>query len=119
MADGTRGQDLKKLEESIRLLKEHQVNSAKETTEIKNTLGEIKDFMAAVTFKYDQMAAHVYGKQHESALGNSENQLVGSNQFRAESSQLHGFGTRYAKIDFPKFFGDNPSGWVYKCERFF
>lgn len=29
------------------------------------------------------------------------------------------FGTRYAKIDFHKFFGDDPSGWVYKCERFF
>ncbi|KAK9287680.1 hypothetical protein L1049_016118 [Liquidambar formosana] len=27
--------------------------------------------------------------------------------------------TRYAKIDFPKFFGDNPTGWLYKCERFF
>ncbi|RWR97264.1 putative protein S-acyltransferase 7 [Cinnamomum micranthum f. kanehirae] len=58
MADGTRSQDLKKLEESFRILKEQQVTSAKETAEIKNTLVEIKEFMATVTFKYDQVAAH-------------------------------------------------------------
>lgn len=122
MADGTRSQDLKRLEDSFRILKEQQVNSAKETEEIKNTLVEIKEFMAAVTFKYDQVAAHVYGKQHESVHGVPENLGLSSNQFRAESSQSQPFpefGTRYAKIDFPKFFGDNPSGWVYKCERFF
>lgn len=27
--------------------------------------------------------------------------------------------TRYTKIDFPRFSGDDPSGWIYKCERFF
>lgn len=116
MADGTRSHDLKKLEDSFRILREQQISSAKEAAEIKNNLVEIKEFMAAVTFKYDQMAAHVYGKQRESTPGNSENHLG------TESSQSHplsGFGTRYAKIDFPKFFGENPSGWVYKCERFF
>ncbi|KAJ8615052.1 hypothetical protein MRB53_034424 [Persea americana] len=97
MADGTRSHDLKKLEDSFRILKEQEVNSAKETTEIKNTLVEIKEFMAAVTFKYDQVAAHVYGKQRESVPGGPENQIGGSNQFGAESTQSQhfpGFGTR-------------------------
>ncbi|KAJ8629431.1 hypothetical protein MRB53_022754 [Persea americana] len=52
--------------------------------------------MAAVTFKYDQMAAHVYGKQCESVLGGPENQGVVSNQTGVESSQSQrfpGFGT--------------------------
>lgn len=46
----------------------------------------------------------------------------------AEHSNTHlGHGThscnsvqpRFTKIDFPKFQGADPSGWVYKCERFF
>ena len=122
MADGTRSQDFKKLKDSFRILKEQQVNSTKETTEIKNTLVEIKEFMAAVTFKYDQVTTHVYGKQYESVPGGPENQRVNFNQFRKEYSQSQpfpGFRTRYAKIDFSKFFSDNPSGWVYKGERFF
>ncbi|GFS40847.1 hypothetical protein Acr_00g0070840 [Actinidia rufa] len=96
MADGTRSQDVKKLEYSFQILKEQEVNSAKETAKIKNTLVEVKEFMAAVTFKYDQVAAHVYGKQHESVPGGSENQGMNFNQFRAEYSQSQsfpGFGT--------------------------
>lgn len=27
--------------------------------------------------------------------------------------------TCYNKIDFPRFQGENPLGWLYKCERFF
>ena len=26
---------------------------------------------------------------------------------------------RFSKLNFPTFKGENPSGWVYKCERFF
>lgn len=26
---------------------------------------------------------------------------------------------KYAKIEFPRFYGENPNGWLYKCERFF
>ncbi|GFS39350.1 hypothetical protein Acr_00g0062470 [Actinidia rufa] len=101
MADGTRSQDFKKLEDSFQILKEQQVNSAKETAKIKNTLVEVKEFMAAVTFKYDQVAAHVYGKQHESVPGGSENQGMNFNQFRAEYSQSQsfpGFGTRTMRV---------------------
>lgn len=27
--------------------------------------------------------------------------------------------TKYAKLDFPWFDSDNPSGWIYKCQRLF
>ena len=65
MADGTRSQDLKKLEESIHALKEHQERAARENEKIINSikgLGEIKEMLSAVTLKYDQMTAHVYGR---------------------------------------------------------
>ena len=34
------------------------------------------------------------------------------------SGTLHAH-TRYSKLNFPKFEGENQEGWVYKCERFF
>ncbi|GFS46186.1 hypothetical protein Acr_00g0100660 [Actinidia rufa] len=104
MADGTRSQDLKKLEESVRALKEHQERTTRENEEIRNSLkglGEIKEMLSAVTLKYDQMAAYVYGRQPQEASSGELN-----TQLRAGSSQPQltiGFGTRYAKIDFPKF----------------
>ncbi|XP_057475850.1 uncharacterized protein LOC130763850 isoform X2 [Actinidia eriantha] len=120
MVEGTRSQDFKKLEESVRALKEHQERILRENEEIRNSLknfGEIKEMLSAVTLKYDQMAAHVYGRQlQETPHGELDIRV------RAEGSQSQGttdFGTRYAKIDFPRFFGEDPTGWVYKCERFF
>ncbi|GFY96099.1 hypothetical protein Acr_11g0004050 [Actinidia rufa] len=95
MADGTRSQDLKKLEESVRALKEHQERTARENEEIRNSLkglGEIKEMLSAVTLKYDQMAAYVYGRQPQEASSGELN-----TQLRAGSSQPQlttGFGTR-------------------------
>ena len=34
------------------------------------------------------------------------------------SGTLHAH-TRYSKLNFPIFEGENPVGWVYKCKRFF
>ena len=101
MADGTRSQDFKKLEESIRALKEHQERTVRENEEIINSLkemGEIKEMLSAIILKYDQMAAHVYGRHLQEAPSGELD-----NRNRAGSSQpqlMNGFGTRYAKIDF-------------------
>lgn len=86
MADGTRGQEFKKLEESIRLLKGHNKemrkiqNSLKdhsrEMGEIKHSLkdlGDIKEMFVAITMKYDQMTVHVYGKHPQESRRVSEN----------------------------------------------
>lgn len=29
------------------------------------------------------------------------------------------FWTRFTKVDFPKFKGDDVEWWIYRCERFF
>ncbi|GFY97684.1 hypothetical protein Acr_12g0002250 [Actinidia rufa] len=115
MADGTRIQDLKKLEKYVRTLKEHQERAARENEEIRNSLkglGKIKEMLSAVTLKYDQLAAYVYGRQSQETFnGELDTRL------RAGSPQPQlttGFGTRYAKIDFPRFFGEDPTSW---CEK--
>lgn len=66
------------MEDSIRSLKEGQENHMQEMGEIKNSLkdlGYIKEMLTAVIMKYDQMTAHVYGKQPQEPLRVSENQL--------------------------------------------
>lgn len=132
MANGTRGQEFKKLDESVRLLKEGFEGHTFEMGEIKTSLkthstemgeiklslqalGDFKEMFTAITMKYDQMAAHVYGKQHQESFRISKNQL----EVATSSHSVLAFGTKYAKIDFLKFFGDDPTGWIYKCERFF
>lgn len=65
-----------------------------------------------MSVKYDQIAAGTYTH----AVENAEH----SNTHPGPGSQTaHSFQPRFSKIDFPKFQGDDPSGWVYKCERFF
>ncbi|CAL5378579.1 unnamed protein product [Camellia sinensis] len=60
--------------------------------------------------KYDQMANGVFGNHPETMEA----------QVRSDSPQSSSFfNTRYARIDFPRFFGEDATGWLYKCERFF
>jgi len=55
-----------------------------------------------VTMKGTCKAPH----REEMALADS-----GGSQYRAN--------TRYSRIDFPKFSGEDLRGWVYRCEQFF
>ena len=36
-----------------------------------------------------------------------------------QGASMRLFSTRQTKVDFPKFNGDDLSGWVYKCQQFF
>lgn len=35
------------------------------------------------------------------------------------NSGMYNSQTRFSKLNIPTFEGENPSRWVYKCERFF
>lgn len=144
MAEGTRAQEAKKFEDSLRTLKESSEIHTKEIGEIKNSLkdlGEIKELIEAMNAKYDQMAAHVYGKQqensggvprfqrqehnqssrqnHQDQLGALGFQILGDIPARSGNHHSSFLYQKFAKIEFPRFYGENPSGWLYKCERFF
>lgn len=98
--------------------------------------------------KYDQMAGHVHGKQRQDQNGvngfchQEQNGINGMNrQEQPVNTQLgfqafeafeeipqrlethfftpNLFNQRFAKIEFPRFYGENPTGWLYKCEGFF
>ncbi|CAL5376490.1 unnamed protein product [Camellia sinensis] len=113
MVDGTRAQESKKIDEAIRTLKDSSDRQAQDIREIRNSLkdvNEIKELIFAMNVKYDQMANGVFGNHPETMEA----------QVRSDSPQSSSFfNTRYARIDFPRFFGEDATGWLYKCERFF
>ncbi|XP_052292019.1 uncharacterized protein LOC127900817 [Citrus sinensis] len=96
MTEGTRAHDQRRLEESV-----HQLQEASNQQAIE--LKEFSQMMIAISLKLDQM------------MGTS-----GASGSRTESnSGMYNSQMRFSKLNFPTFERENPSGWVYKCERFF
>lgn len=53
--------------------------------------------------------AHNHAPEDDSGTGRNHNQLRGDNS-------IH---TRAVRLDFPRFDGGDPSGWLYRAEQFF
>ncbi|XP_026396304.1 uncharacterized protein LOC113290936 [Papaver somniferum] len=53
--------------------------------------------------------------QSDSEGGNPFGESNSNNEFHLSTSNFH----HYPKIDFPRFDGSNPRGWLRKCERYF
>ncbi|KAA8550255.1 hypothetical protein F0562_001939 [Nyssa sinensis] len=69
----------------------------------------IKDLVSALNLKYEQIAEKVSSSSSGSLIIPTREPTNNQNQWQ----------TRFAKLDFPKFFGEDPKAWVYKCEKFF
>ncbi|KAL9426701.1 hypothetical protein AB3S75_033478 [Citrus x aurantiifolia] len=55
-------------------------------------------------------------KTRDSNNGGSTLTNRGSNNNHIGKNSIQ---TRFSKLNFPKFEGENPSGWIYTCDRFF
>ncbi|XP_028055602.1 uncharacterized protein LOC114259772 isoform X1 [Camellia sinensis] len=102
------------MEEAIRSLKENGEKQAQDIRDIKksmNDINEIKEMITAMSIKYDQVASRVY-ESHQEIEETSQVWVQNPESFNQ-------FQTRYTRIDFPKFCGKDPLGWIYKCKRFF
>ena len=98
MVEGTRSQDIKRIEESIR--------GSEKQAEVMN---EMSNLVAALHLKCEQIAEKVSQSSSEPAVSLSP----------ACSSNGNNWYTRFAKIEFPKFYGDDIADSVDKCEKFF
>ena len=76
------------------------------TTDIK----ELKQMMSTVIAKYERFALFIIGDNIGESSANSTKRTEGHREY---------IWTKYAKLDFPRFDNDDPSGWIYKCERFY
>ena len=98
MAEGTRSQDVRKMEEHVRsMLKEQQEQFEKEMAALRNLVVELHT---------QKGPAEGNGSPHNSDSSNSNR------------GNYH-VPSRLSRIDFPKFNGEDFRGWLYKCEQFF
>lgn len=82
--------------------------------QILTSIAQLKDMVMILSSKIHPEKSTTSPQSND--LGKSPLDLQKSpSPFSAQSSVQ----TRYTKIDFPCFLSEDPSGWIYKCERFF
>ena len=102
MADNTRSQDYRRLEEFV-----------KETLkELTSRLQVQDDNISALNLQNGQIMAQLRGEQ------GSVQQPGGGHGVGAPGRGQY-LATRQTKVDFPRFNGEDLSGWLYRCHQFF
>lgn len=90
----------------------------------------VKEGLEALTISVAKMTRAMEGKgiQIDEPSNNNgrDNSSTNQNHDTGECSrhQSHGthhgsIQTRFSRLDFPRFDGENPTGWIYKAEQFF
>ncbi|KAF2311626.1 hypothetical protein GH714_025327 [Hevea brasiliensis] len=112
MADGTRGQEWRR--EFLSLMREMEDRIEKKQTELRKenesstqqAIEELKSLMAGISLQYNELAT---SRGH-----------VGTSQAREfyNSSYSHSW-SRFPKLDFPHFSGDDIESWLIKVEYYF
>lgn len=91
MAEGTRAAlENKKIKAALRNLKEGNENNSREIGEIRGSLkylGDIKELIAAMNTKYDQMVSHIYRKQAYKHGQNGGSRVQRQEQHRQEQPE--------------------------------
>ena len=106
MADRTKVQEQKLVDESLKQLQE--------TSEKHGLiLSDLSKMMAAISLKLDQSTTT---KTWDSNNGGSTSTNWGLNNNHTGKNSIQ---TRFSKLNFPKFEVENPSGWIYKFNLFF
>ena len=50
---------------------------------------------------------------------NQNHEIGESSREQSRGTQHGSLQTRFSRLDFPRFDGENPTGWIYKAEQFF
>ena len=108
MADGTRAQEIRWLEDYYKKLKE---TSEHHSTKLK----ELISMVTTLNLKFNQSAEKSKAIEVPTEVGGL---IPTKPRTRFVPGTLHA-QTKYSKLNFPTFEGENPKGLVYKCERFF
>ena len=94
------------MEEVVWQLKENSNKQAAANT-------ELTGLVTAMSLKYEQLTVK-FAKPIEFSEG-----ARATRQPYGQQISMNKFQTKFSRLNFPTFNGENPSGWVYKCERFF
>ena len=69
--------------------------------------------ITAINLKFKNITPRI----EESSNGDSVS--INRSRTNYHSHGTNYFQTRFSKLNFPNFESENPSGWIYKCDKFF
>ncbi|GJW73776.1 putative mitochondrial protein [Tanacetum coccineum] len=93
------------INESISTAMENVTRSIQE--QLERTVTALNTSVNGVCLRQDALAAQVQRVTGDTGTSTNPNRIVNTRM------------SRIAKIEFPKFYGDDPTGWVYRCNQFF
>lgn len=105
----TRSQEMKRVDESIRRNAEVTERHAEVLDEIKNSIAGLTQLITTLNSKYERLSEKV--NFSSSSPTHQQPPLLQNPHLNFRAFQ--------PKLDFPKFFGEEPESWIYKCEKFF
>ena len=107
------------LEISTHSLKQQTDSHREEFASMKGAMEALTDAVAKMSRAMESRGIRVDENHSED---NRDHGSINRNRETREGSRgIHqgGLQTRFARLDFPRFNGDNPTGWIYKAEQFF
>ena len=69
--------------------------------------------VVVINLKFEHMTSRIEESSNRDTASMNRSEI----DYRSHST--HSFQTRFSKLNFPKFEGKNPRGWIYKCDKFF
>lgn len=98
----TRAQEQKRTKEAINLLRESDEQLVNSVAHLTNSVAKIKELVTTLSEKCDQITSKRVSPEQEHGESSVDPP-------RSNSSASSFVQTRYTKIDFPHFFGDDPT----------
>lgn len=109
MAEHTRLQEMKRMDDAVRRNAEITERHSETLEEIKNSIAGLTQLITTLNSKYEGLLDKV--PSSSSSPTHQQPPILQNPHLNFRAFQ--------PKLDFPKFFGDEPESWVYKCEKFF
>ena len=107
------------LEISTHSLKQQTDSHREEFAGMKGAMEALTDAVAKMSRAMESRGIRV--DENHSDDNRDHGSINRNRETREGSRGIHqgGLQTRFARLDFPRFDGDNPTGWIYKAEQFF
>lgn len=122
ISENTRAAELKKMEDSMKQMQDSwndMISQQKDQQdEIRSEMRSIQTQQLQTRMETDK----VYGDLQTLVIGLSAQVLQLNAQVNNYNGGFQGGNhnfSRFSKVEFPKFAGEDVLGWIYKCENFF
>lgn len=111
------------LEVSTHSVRQQVESQQEEFATVKARLDALTSVVAKITRALEEKGMQLDETNNNGECDNgsiNQNQEIREGSREQSRSTQHGsLQTRFSRLDFPRFDGENPTGWIYKAEQFF